>query len=113
MDRLAERLEHSRNEPRTVLIPSNFRHMPVSAMVKDDASDINKLIPAFKHEDGDAFPNMSHCGCVMTCCQIASQKGWTSTETDQYTPFLRAYTFFQNLVLGIQHLLDDDYNQAR
>ena len=69
-DKLADRLEgiyevivlhdQARNEPRTVLVPSKFRHISVSAMVKDDTTNINRLIPSFKHQDQDTFLTMVH-----------------------------------------------------
>ena len=52
--------DQARNEPHTVLVPSKFRHIPVSAMLQEDSTDIKRLIPAFKHEDQDMFLTMVH-----------------------------------------------------
>ena len=51
--------DKARNEPRTVLVPSKFRHLPVSAMINDD-SDVKRLIPTFKHDDQGPFLTMVH-----------------------------------------------------
>ena len=47
--------DQPRTEPRTVLVPSKFRHIPVSEMVNDEANDTERLIPSFKHHDQDTF----------------------------------------------------------
>ena len=49
-------LDKGRNEPRTVLVPSKFRHLPVFAMINDD-SGVKRLIPTLKH-----LPDHGSCG---------------------------------------------------
>ena len=51
--------DQARNESRTMLVPSQFRQRPVSAMINDD-SDVKRLIPTFKHDDQDTFLTMVH-----------------------------------------------------
>ena len=68
-DKLAERVvgvyelivlhDEARTEPRTLLVPTKFRHIPLSAMVKDD--DVELTIPTFKHQTDDSFLSMVHC----------------------------------------------------
>ena len=51
--------DQARNEPHTVLVPSKFQHIPVSAMLQEDSTDIKRLIPSFIHED---VPDHGPCG---------------------------------------------------
>ena len=45
----------------TVLVPFNFWHSLVAAMVNDGANKIDAFIPSFKYEDHDTFlPRMEH-----------------------------------------------------
>ena len=67
-DKLAERIEgvyelmvlhdQARTEPRTLLVPTRFRHIPVSAMIEDN--DMEQTIPTFKHQTDDSFLSMVH-----------------------------------------------------
>ena len=47
--------DQPQTEPRTVMVPCKFKHIPVSALVKDE-----ELIPSFKHVDNNSFLNMVH-----------------------------------------------------
>ena len=69
-DKLADHIEdifkvivlhdQPQNEACTVLVPSKVWYIPVSAMVKTDTTDIDKLIPSFKYDDQDTFLTMVH-----------------------------------------------------
>ncbi len=116
-EQIADRLEgiydfvvlhdQPRIEPCTVLVPSKYRHIPVSAMVKDDTSDIHRVIPTFKHEDQDMFLNMA--------LQIRSgmlshpkQEGIDISENRAIDSIPNSLYMFLNLSLGGQRLLEDD-----
>lgn len=65
-DKLAERThgvyelivlhDQARTEPRTLLVPTRFHHIPLSAMVKDDGVELT--IPTFTHQTDDLFLSM-------------------------------------------------------
>ena len=80
-DKLADRLEdiyevivlhdRPRNEPCSVFVPSKFWHIQVSAIAKEDTSDVNRPIPSFKHEDNETFLSIVHtalhiCGDMLS-----------------------------------------------
>ena len=67
-DKLAERThgvyelivlhDQARREPRTLLVPTKFRHISLSAMVKDDGVELT--IPTFTHQTDDPFLSTVH-----------------------------------------------------
>jgi hypothetical protein len=67
-DKLAERThgvyelivlhDQACKKPRTLLVPTKFRHIPLSAMVKDDGVELT--IPTFTHQTDDSFLSMVH-----------------------------------------------------
>ena len=70
-DKLAERThgvyelivlcDQACTEPRTLLVPTKFRHMPLS--VKDDGVELS--IPTFTHQTDDSFLSMVHVALLI------------------------------------------------
>ena len=127
-DKIADRLEglfevvvlhdQPRNEPRTVLVPTKFRHIPVSAMVKDSITD--KLIPSLEQEDTDTFLTMVHVALQIRGDMLSHPKpeGIDISEDRAINSIPDSLYMFLNLLLGGQRLLeedelDDDKNEAR
>ncbi|KAG1672171.1 hypothetical protein GQR58_016073 [Nymphon striatum] len=46
--------DQPRNELRTLVVTSKYRHLPVSAMINDE-SEVKRLVPTFKHDDQDTL----------------------------------------------------------
>ena len=119
-DKLADRLmgiyevivlhDQPRNEPRTVLVPSKFRHIPVSEMVKVGPKDSNTLIPSFKHEDHDTFLTMVHVALRIRGDMLSHRKpeGIDISEDRAMESIPDSLYMFLNLLLGGQRLLEDD-----
>jgi len=119
-DKLADHLEsiyevivlhdQPQNEPRSVLVPSKFRHIPVSVMVKEDTSDVNRLIPSFKHEDNDTFLSMVHTALRIRGDMLSHPKpqGIDISEDRAIDCIPNSLYMFLNLLLGGQRLLEDD-----
>ena len=111
--------DQARNEPRTVLVPSKFRHIPLSAMLKEDSTDIKRLIPSFKHEDQDMFLTMVHVALRIRGDMLSQPKpeGISVSEDRAIGSIPDSLYMFLNLLLGGQRLLKDelydDKNEAR
>lgn len=119
-EQIADRLEglydfvvlhdQPQNEPLTVLVPSKYRHIPVSTMLKDDTSNIHRVIPTFKHKDQDMFLNMVHVALQIRRDMIShpKQEGIDISENRAIHSIPNSLYMFLNLLLGGQRLLEDD-----
>jgi len=79
--------------------------MPVSAMVIDDAIDVNKLIPVFKHEDDYASLVMVHVSLRIRGDLFSHSKPEENRTIDSIPDSLYV---FPSLLLGSERLLEDD-----
>ena len=112
--------DQARNEPHTVLVPSKFRHIPVSAMLQEDSTDIKILIPSFIHEDQDMLLIMVHVALRIRGDMLSHPKpegiNVSEDRAIESIPDHSVYMFL-NLLLGGQRLLEDeldnDKNEAR
>ena len=90
---------------RTVMVPCKFKHIPVSALVKDE-----ELIPSFKPEDNNSFINMVHvafqiCGDMLSHPKPQSIDIGEASAIDSIPSSLY---MFLNLLLGGQNILEHD-----
>ena len=112
--------DQPRTEPRTVLVPSKFRHIPVSEMVNDEGNDTERPIPSFKHHDQDTFLSMVHVALQIRGDMLSHLKpdGLEISENRAINSIPDSLYMFLNLLLGGQCLLegdelDDDKKEAK
>lgn len=98
------------NEPRTVLVPFKFRHVPVSAMMSDNTENIERLIPSFKHHNEDMFLTMVHVALKIRSDMVSHPRpnGIDISEERALDSIPNSLYMFLNLLLGGQCLLEDD-----
>ena len=118
-DELAERIEgvyelmvlhdQARTEPRTLLVPTKFRHIPVSAMIEDN--DMEQTIPTFKHQTDDYFLFMVHVALRIPR-DILSHPRPEGIEINGDRAIDCNPDSLYNLVLGGQSLLEDEIDVA-
>ena len=101
--------DKARNEPRTVLVPSKFQHLPVSAMINDDG-DVKRLIPTFKHDDQDTFLTMVHVTLQIRGDMLSHPKpiGLDISTDIAIDCVPDSLYMFLSLLLGGQRLLEND-----
>ena len=92
-----------------MLVPSKFRHLPVSAMINDD-SDVKRLIPTFKHDDQDTFLTMVHVALQIRGDMLSHPKpiGWDISTDRAIDCIPDSLYMFLSLLLDGQHLLEND-----
>ena len=102
--------DQPRTQPRTVLVPSKFRHIPVSEMVNDETNDTERLIPSFKHDDQDTFLSMVHVALQIQGDVLSHFKpdGLEIIENQAIDSIPDSLYMFLNLLLGGQCLLEGD-----
>ena len=121
-DKLAERIEgvyelmvlhdQARTEPRTLLVPTKFRHIPVSAMIEDN--DMEQTIPTFKHQTDDSFLSMVHVALRILRDILSHPRpdGIKINEDRAIDCIPDSLYMLLNLVLGGQSLLEDEIDVA-
>ena len=119
-DKLAERVDgvyevivlhdQAHTEPRTVLIPTKFHHIPLSDMVKDDG--VKLTIPPFKHQTDDSFLAMVHVALRIRGDMLSHPKpdGIEISEDRAIDYVPDSLYMFLNLLLGGQQLLENKVN---
>ena len=115
--------DQPRTEPRTVLVTSKSRHIPVSEMVNDEANDTGRLIPSFKHHDQDTFLSMVHVSLQILGDMLTHLKpdGLEISENRAIDSIPDSLYMFLNVLLGGQCLLggggggelDDDKKRSQ
>jgi len=123
LDKLVERLRNvydvvvlhdkARTEPRTVLVPTKFQHIPISTLLKDE--DIEHTIPAFKHHDEDNFLSMVHVALRIRGDILSHQKpvGIDVSEDKAIDCIPNSLYMFLNLLMGGQRFIEDDVEDDR
>ncbi len=98
------------NEPLTVLVPFKFRHVPVSAMMADNAANTERLIPSFKYHDHDMFRHMVHVALQIRGDMLSHPRpsGIDISEGRAIDSIPNSLYMFLNLLLGGQCLLEDE-----
>ena len=84
------------------MIPSKFQYIPVSASVKDDTTDIDKLIPSFKYGEQDTFLTMVHVALQIQGDMLShpKPKGIDISEDRAIDSIPNSLFMFLNLLLG-------------
>ena len=79
-------------------------------MMKDNTSDIDTLIPSFKHEDQDTFLSMVHVALRIRADMVShpKPKGLDISEDRAIDCIPNSLYMFLNLLLGGQRLLEGD-----
>ena len=100
--------DQARTVPRTLLIPTKFRHIPLSAMVKNN--DEQLTIPTFKHQTDDSFLSMVHVALRIRGDMLSHPipDGFEISEDRAIDYVPDSLYMFLNLLLGGQQLLDDE-----
>jgi hypothetical protein len=87
-------------ESRTLLVPTKFRHIRLSAMVKDDGVELT--IPTFTHQTDDSFLSMVHVALRIRCDMLSHPKAdgieISEDRVIYYVP--DSLYIFLNLLLG-------------
>ena len=87
-------------ESRTLLVPTKFRHIRLSAMVKDDGVELT--IPTFTHQTDDPFLSMVHVALRIRGDMVSHPKpdviGICEDRAIYYVP--DSLYMFLNLLLG-------------
>ena len=121
-DKLAERIDgmydiiilhdQARTEPRSLLVPTKFRHLPVSAMINndDDDDEMEKTIPTFKHQTDDSFLSMVHVSLRIRNDILSHPRpeGIEVNEDKAIDCVPDSLYIFLNLLLGGQRLIEED-----
>ena len=119
-DKLAERThgvyelivlrDQAHTEPRTLLVPTKFRHMPLSTMVKDDGVELS--ISTFTHQTDVSCPSMVHVALRIRGDMLSHPKPDEFEISEEraidYVPDI--LYMFLNLLLGGQQLLEGNVN---
>ena len=97
-------------ESRTLLVPTKFRHIRLSAMVKDDGVELTIL--TFTHQTDDSFLSMVHVSLRIRGDMLShpNTEGIEISEDKAIDYVPDSLFMFLNLLLGGQQLLEDNVN---
>lgn len=104
--------DQARTEPRTVLVPTRFRHIPISAYARADGVELT--IPTYSDKLDNEFLSMVHVALQIRGDMLSHSKpeGIEISENRAIECVPNSLYMFLNILLGGYRLLEDEENSS-